>query len=68
MKKYLELLSRPWEIQEKTRQYAMELPSFERRLWLALAEVVDEGRPLVKYSVDEVWQEQKPKADTRTDG
>ena len=68
LKKYLELLSRPWEIQEKTRQYAMELPSFERRLWLALAEVVDEGRPLVKYSVDEVWQEQKPKADTRTDG
>jgi hypothetical protein len=46
----------------------MELPSFERRLWLALAEVVDEGRPLVKYSVDEVWQERKPKADTRTDG
>jgi hypothetical protein len=68
LKKYLELLSRPWEIQEKTRQYAMELPSFERRLWLALAEVVDEGRPLVKYSVDEVLQEQKPKADTKTDG
>jgi hypothetical protein len=68
LKKYIELLSRPWEIQEKTRQYAMELPSFERRLWLALAEVVDEGRPLVKYSVDEVWQERKPKADTRTDG
>jgi hypothetical protein len=69
LKKYLELLSRPAEIQEKTRQYALELPSFERRLWLALADVVDEGRPLVKYPAP-IWQEQTPKADgnTKTDG
>ena len=70
LKKYLELLSRPAEIQEKTRQYAMELPSFERRIWLALADAVDEGRPLVKYSVDQLYQEQKPKANgnARTNG
>jgi hypothetical protein len=69
LKKYLELLSRPTEIQEKTRQYASELPSFERRLWLALADVVDDG-PLVNYSVEQVPQQQKPKANgnTKADG
>jgi hypothetical protein len=66
LKNYLKLLSRPKEIQEKTRQYAMELPPFERRLWLALADVVDEGRPLVKYSVGKVRVAQKRKADGNT--
>jgi hypothetical protein len=47
--KYFKLLSEPKKIQEKTRQYASELPSDDRRLWLALADVVDDGRALVEY-------------------
>jgi hypothetical protein len=56
--KYFGLLSRPREIQEKTRQYASELPAADRRLWLALADVVDDEQALAKYSIE--WLPQVP--------
>ena len=50
LQKYFELLSKPKEIQEKTRQYASELSADKRRLWLELAGHVVE-RDLVWTSV-----------------
>jgi hypothetical protein len=59
LQKYFDLLSNPRSIQEKTRQYAAELPAEDRRLWFALAEVLNQRRKLVTYRVKKLKQAPK---------